>query len=64
MVSKIPQKYSYAKVIISISGGIDSAVASALYADILGAENITLINMPSKFNSATTKVFLVNWLII
>lgn len=52
------------KVIIGISGGIDSAVASALYADILGAENITLINMPSKFNSATTKVFLVNWLII
>ena len=42
------------KVIIGISGGIDSAVASALYADILGAENITLINMPSKFNSATT----------
>lgn len=43
------------KVIIGISGGIDSAVASALYADVLGAENITLINMPSKFNSETTK---------
>lgn len=43
------------KVIIGISGGIDSAVASALYANIIGKENVTLINMPSKFNSETTK---------
>ena len=43
------------KVVIGVSGGIDSAVAAALYAKILGAENVTLVNMPSKFNSATTK---------
>lgn len=43
------------KVIIGISGGIDSAVASALYVDIIGKENVTLINMPSVFNSETTK---------
>lgn len=52
------------KVIIGISGGIDSAVASALYADILGAENITLINMPVNSILLQQKVFLVNWLII
>ena len=43
------------KVVIGISGGIDSAVSAALYTKILGAENVLLVNMPSKFNSATTK---------
>ncbi len=43
------------KVVIGISGGIDSAVAAALYVNIIGKENITLINMPSIFNSETTK---------
>lgn len=43
------------KVVIGISGGIDSAVAAALYTHILGPENILLVNMPSVFNSATTK---------
>ena len=43
------------KVVVGISGGIDSAVAAALYTKILGAENVFLVNMPSKFNSATTK---------
>jgi len=54
-IKKFLKNIRMQKVIIGISGGIDSAVASALYADILGAKNITLINMPSKFNSATTK---------
>ena len=43
------------KVVIGISGGIDSAVAAALYAKVLGPENLLLVNMPSVFNSATTK---------
>ena len=43
------------KVVIGVSGGIDSAVASALYTKIVGPENILLVNMPSVFNSATTK---------
>ena len=43
------------KVVIGISGGIDSAVAAALYARIVGPENLLLVNMPSVFNSATTK---------
>ena len=43
------------KIVIGVSGGIDSAVAAALYTKICGAENVFLVNMPSKFNSATTK---------
>lgn len=43
------------KVVIGVSGGIDSAVAAALYADVLGKENILLVNMPSVFNSETTR---------
>ena len=43
------------RVVIGISGGIDSAVAAALYVDAIGAENVLLVNMPSRFNSATTK---------
>ena len=43
------------RVVIGISGGIDSAVAAALYVDAIGADKVLLVNMPSKFNSATTK---------
>lgn len=43
------------KVVIGISGGIDSAVAAALYAKVIGPENLLLVNMPSVYNSATTK---------
>ncbi|MCR5175830.1 MAG: NAD(+) synthase [Anaerovibrio sp.] len=43
------------KVVIGISGGIDSAVAAALYSHIAGPDNVLLVNMPSKYNSATTR---------
>lgn len=43
------------KVVIGVSGGIDSAVNAALYATVLPPENLLLINMPSCYNSATTK---------
>ena len=43
------------KVVIGISGGIDSAVAASLYAQVIGAKNLLLVNMPTKYNSKTTK---------
>ena len=52
---KFLQQININKVVIGISGGIDSAVAAALYTNILGAENVYLVNMPSVFNSDTTK---------
>lgn len=54
-ISKFLQKIHMKKVVIGISGGIDSAVAAALYCQIIGPENVLLVNMPSIYNSATTK---------
>ena len=54
-VSKFLRNIHMEKVVIGISGGIDSAVAAALYTSVLGPENILLVNMPSVYNSATTK---------
>ena len=54
-IRKFLQDIRMKKVVIGISGGIDSAVAAALYTSVLGEENILLVNMPSVYNSATTK---------
>ena len=43
------------KVVIGVSGGIDSAVAAALYVQVVGADNVLLVNMPGVYNSATTR---------
>lgn len=43
------------KVVIGLSGGIDSAVSVCLLVDALGNNNVHAINMPSKYNSETTK---------
>ena len=48
------------KMTIGLSGGIDSAITAAMYADILGAENVLLINLPSAYNSETTKNIAYN----
>ncbi len=43
------------KMTVGLSGGIDSAVAAALYTLILGKENVLLLNLPSRYNSEKTK---------
>lgn len=47
--------FSSKRVVIGLSGGIDSALSVALLTEALGAENVFAINMPSQFNSETTK---------
>lgn len=48
------------KVILGLSWGIDSGVVAALLTIALGKENVIAINMPSKFNSKTTKSLAQN----
>jgi NAD+ synthase (glutamine-hydrolysing) len=48
------RKNGFSKVLIGLSGGIDSAVTAAIAAAALGAENVIAITMPSQFNSPDT----------
>ena len=48
-------KNSFKKVLIGLSGGIDSSVTAAIAVAALGAENVVGLTMPSKFNSPETK---------
>ncbi len=43
------------KVVIGLSGGIDSAVMLALLVVALGKERVLAVNMPTKYNSQTTQ---------
>ena len=44
-------KNKFTKVLIGISGGIDSALTAAICVDALGAKNVIGVAMPSKYNS-------------
>lgn len=45
------RKCGFDRVVIGLSGGIDSALTAAIAAEALGAENVTGIAMPSQFSS-------------
>jgi NAD+ synthase (glutamine-hydrolysing) len=45
------RKCGFSKVVIGLSGGIDSAVTAAIAVGALGAENVTGITMPSCYSS-------------
>ena len=45
------KKNNFKKVLIGLSGGIDSALTATIAADALGSENVIGVAMPSKFNS-------------
>jgi len=48
------RKNGFEKVIIGLSGGIDSALTAALAVDALTATNVVAVTMPSKFSSRET----------
>lgn len=55
VIQRYLQGAGLSKVVIGVSGGVDSAVASALFAHVCGPRNVLLVSMPSQFNSATTR---------
>lgn len=54
-LEKFLKQTKITKMTIGLSGGIDSAVAAALFVDVLGPQNVLLINMPSEYNSPLTQ---------
>jgi NAD+ synthase (glutamine-hydrolysing) len=50
------QKNGFKKVVIGLSGGIDSALVAVLAADALGKENVICVFMPSRFSSEASRI--------
>ncbi|MCK4913341.1 MAG: NAD+ synthase [Planctomycetes bacterium] len=48
------EKNGFEKVLLGLSGGIDSALTAAVATAAIGAENIIAITMPTQFNSCET----------
>jgi NAD+ synthetase len=46
------RKCGFRKVLVGLSGGIDSALVAAIATDALGAENVVGVGMPSPYSSA------------
>ncbi|MEY4065111.1 MAG: hypothetical protein RIR26_1319 [Pseudomonadota bacterium] len=51
----IREEWGLEKSVVAVSGGIDSALSAALHARVFGRENVSCINLPSRFNSSLTK---------
>ena len=49
------RKTGFERAVVAVSGGIDSALALAIAADALGPGRVAAYNMPSQFNTATTR---------
>jgi NAD+ synthase (glutamine-hydrolysing) len=49
------RKNSFEKVVIGLSGGVDSSLVATIAADALGAENVIGISMPSRYSSPGSK---------
>jgi NAD+ synthase (glutamine-hydrolysing) len=49
------RKTGFDRAVVAVSGGIDSALALAIAADTLGPDRVSAYNMPSRFNSSTTR---------
>src|SRR5436190_3720057 len=48
-------KNGFSDVVVGVSGGIDSAVTAALAAEVLGAERVHCVSMPSRYSSEATR---------
>ena len=48
-------KNGFRKVVIGLSGGIDSALTATIATDALGADNVTAVFMPSRYSSEMSR---------
>jgi NAD+ synthase (glutamine-hydrolysing) len=48
-------KNGFDAVVVSVSGGIDSALTAALAVEALGAERVHCVSMPSRYSSESTR---------
>jgi len=48
------RKNNFSKVLLGISGGVDSALTAAIAVEALGADNVVGLAMPSRFNASET----------
>jgi NAD+ synthase (glutamine-hydrolysing) len=48
-------KNGFEKVVIGLSGGVDSSLVAAIATDALGADNVVGVSMPSRYSSAGSK---------
>jgi NAD+ synthase (glutamine-hydrolysing) len=49
------QKTGFERAVVALSGGIDSALALAIAADALGPDRVAAYNLPSVYNTETTR---------
>ncbi len=49
------RKNGFSKVVIGLSGGVDSALVAAIAVRALGSENVTCVTMPSQYTSTDTR---------
>ncbi|MEY2986780.1 MAG: hypothetical protein RJB13_301, partial [Pseudomonadota bacterium] len=54
-LSYVRDEWSLGKVVVGVSGGIDSALSATLHCRVFGAENVSCITLPSRFNSQLTQ---------
>jgi NAD+ synthase (glutamine-hydrolysing) len=54
-LSDYMRKTGFERAVVAVSGGIDSALALAIAVDTLGPARVSAYNMPSRFNSDTTR---------
>ncbi|CAL7963460.1 Glutamine-dependent NAD(+) synthetase [Alphaproteobacteria bacterium] len=50
------QKNGFHKVLLGLSGGVDSALVATIAVDTLGSENVRCVALPSEFSSEHSKV--------
>jgi NAD+ synthase (glutamine-hydrolysing) len=49
------RKTGFSDAVVPVSGGIDSALVLAIAADALGPDRVSAYNMPSRYNTETTR---------